>query len=344
MSTAVVRGYPQATAVTISQWAESGQRCAMTIHPPNHPFRWRDLRTLGIPEFTLRRWLDSDVVRRLLTGVYCSTELPDTLELRARCVALVLPDDAVVCDRTAAWLWGVNAHDPDDRFGVPDVEVAVPPGHPKPRRNGVRGMERDLKSSETASVFGVSVTTPVRTALDLACIRGRWGALAVLDAFMSEHDLAHKDFALGLTRFKGRRGVTQVRELYPLATPLSESPGESWTRGVIIDEGLPMPEPQVEITANGVLMARIDLAYRRQRVAVEYDGEEFHGEEQRDHDESRRTWLREQGWHVIVIRKEQLSGPARADWLAELGRVLGERSARVKRLYARSRLPWQRPS
>lgn len=315
----------------------------MNLQPPDHPFLWSDLESLGIPEFTLRRWLRSGVVRRVLTGVYCATAVEDSLSLRAQSVGLVLPDDAVVCDRTAAWLWNVNVLDPDERFEVPEVEVAVPPGHVRPRRKHVRGMERDLEEFEVVEVFGVRVTTPVRTALDVACIRGRWGALAVLDAFMAEHDVTHRDFEKALRRFGGRRGVTQARELCPLATAKSESAGESWTRGAIIDADLPLPDPQVEVFEDGRLMARLDLAYRRHRIAVEYDGEEFHGEAKAAHDERRRAWLRSQGWHVIVVRKHQLRGLAREEWLAELRRVLGERSIVPKRRYARSRVPWQRP-
>ncbi|KRF11603.1 hypothetical protein ASG90_17975 [Nocardioides sp. Soil797] len=316
----------------------------MTLEPPDHPFLWSDLATLEIPEFTLRRWLQSDRVRRLITGVYCSTDVEDSLELRAHCLSLVLPDDAVVCDRTAAWLWGVNVHDPDERFDLPALEIVVPPGHVRIRRRNVRGMERALQEDEIVELGGVRVTTPVRTALDLACLRGRWGALAVLDAFMAEHDISARDYARALSRFAGRRGVTQARELSALATYKAESTGESWTRGAIIDAGLPVPEPQVEIIENGKVVARIDLAYRRLRIAVEYDGEEFHGEDRREHDETRRSWLRENGWYVIVVRKDQLRGAAREEWLAELSRVLGERSVLVRRRYARSRVPWQRPS
>lgn len=316
----------------------------MTPTPPAHPFLWKDLADVGITEFTMRRWLKSGLVRRVLTGVYCSTELPDCLKLRAQCVALLRLEDAVVCDRSAAWLWGIDVHDPDERFSVPDLEVAVAPGHMPPRRALVHGVERDLIASEIVTLHGVRVTTPVRTALDVACLRGRWRALATLDAFMAEHGVTHRDYAVALDRFTGRRGVTQARELAPLATPSAESPGESWTRGAILDAGLPAPEPQVEIWEDDRMMARIDLTYRGQRVAVEYDGVEFHGEEQREHDEARREWLREQGWHVIVVRKEQMAGHAREDWLSELRRTLGERSDTGRRRYARSRVAWQRPS
>src|SRR3546814_2300771 len=70
------------------------------IEPPTSPFLWSHLDDLAIAPFTLRRWLQDGRVRRVLRGVYVSSLLPDTLEMRARCAALVLPTDAVLCDRS----------------------------------------------------------------------------------------------------------------------------------------------------------------------------------------------------------------------------------------------------
>lgn len=310
------------------------------LETPNHPFRWTDLDTLGIPEFTLRRWLQDGRVRRVLRNVYCPGSMPDDVATRARCAKLTLPDDAVLCDRSAAWLWGVNAFAPDERLELPDLEVAVEPGGNRPRGQGVRGVRRDLVAAEIVTVHGLRVTSPVRTALDLACRRGRWGALAVLDGFMRTCGISGDELTAGLARFGGRRGVTQARDLVPRATGLSESTGESWTRGVIIDAGLPVPTPQFEIAVDGVVRYRLDLAYPQWRIAVEYDGEEFHGVDRRDDDEARRRWLREHGWCVIVVRKDQLSGAAREDWLVALASVINSRSSRDKVLYARRPEPW----
>ena len=118
------------------------------------------------------------------------------------------------------------------------------------------------------------------------------------------------------------RGVIQLRQLIEIAHALSESPGESATRLVIIDAGLPAPELQHWVTVNGVPTYRLDLAYPAHRVAVEYDGREFHDSpEQRARDAARRRWLREHGWTVIVVTKDDLaSGSSR--WLDLLAREL----------------------
>ena len=63
---------------------------------------------------------------------------------------------------------------------------------------------------------------------------------------------------------------------------------------------------------------RLDLAYPARRVAVEYDGEEFHAEAHRAHDERRRQLLHEAGWTVIVVRRGDFSGDRLYLWLADL--------------------------
>ena len=166
---------------------------------------------------------------------------------------------------------------------------------------------------------GIRVTTPVRTAVDLACGLRRREALAALDAMARECGVTVAAMNALLRRYRRRRGVIQARELVQLADPRSESSGESWTRLEIHDHGLPAPVPQYWVTVDGRPTYRLDLAYPHARVAVEYDGEEFHSTlRQRQHDEERREWLRRHGWHVIVVTKHSFSPDALAAWTDEL--------------------------
>jgi hypothetical protein len=107
---------------------------------------------------------------------------------------------------------------------------------------------------------------------------------------------------------------------------------------IIIDEQLPVPEPQVSVFVPGYGYVRLDLAYAQVRIAIEYDGEEFHSsDEDQDADEVRRAALRRAGWIVIVVRKDGFSGPARDSWTQELRTALNERlpERRSKRVYSR---------
>lgn len=71
---------------------------------------------------------------------------------------------------------------------------------------------------------------------------------------------------------------------------------------------------------------RLDFAYPHAKVAVEYDGEEFHSTpEARARDCARRQWLREHGWTVIVLTKDSFTDEAVAEWTGQLRSLLGLR-------------------
>lgn len=301
---------------------------------PSVPFTSADLERLGLSRHHLRELIASGQLRHPFRGVFCPGELPDTTETRARCAALVLPEHSVVCDRSAAWIHGVDVLDPTEISSVPRLEVVARRGNTRTRRPGVYGGERELIAQDICVVAGVRVTSPLRTACDLACLRGRYSALGVLDAFMREHDVTHADLQGILPRFRGRRGVVQLKQLAPIASPLRESMGESFCAGAIHDAGIPLPTPQVWVELDNVGRVRLDHAYERLKIAVEYDGEEFHSAaEDLERDRLRREALELAGWIVIVVRKGDFTGPSLQSWLARLQRAIEERQLSYRRVF-----------
>jgi hypothetical protein len=162
---------------------------------------------------------------------------------------------------------------------------------------------------------GVAVTTPLRTAVDLACKLGAHDGLAALDGFMRHHDLERSDYRRELVRYFRRRGVVRARLLAGWADGRAESPGESWTRLEILLRGLPAPKVQWIIEVDGQQIYRLDMAYPRHRLAVEYDGREFHeSPSRRKHDLGRRAWLEARGWTIIVVTKDDFGLDAVDAW------------------------------
>ena len=112
-------------------------------------------------------------------------------------------------------------------------------------------------------------------------------------------------FELG--RFKGFRGVIQCRYLVSIGDGRAESGPESALRLHWYDAGLGRPELQWWVYSDsGVPLFRIDIADPAVRYGAEYDGEEFHTEDDdARHDEERREWLeRERGWKIDPFRKD----------------------------------------
>lgn len=254
--------------------------------------------------------VESDLLQRPIRGVFHGSHLPDSLELRVACLKLVVPPDAVVTDRTAGWLHGAPMIlAPGDHLTVPMVCAFQPPG--KRLRNGVSASgERGLGQRDVLQIDGLSVTSPLRTACDLGRLLGRDSAFAALDSMLRLGRFSLDELVVETERFRGYRGVRQLRAFAPLSDAGSESFGESVLRLRWYDAAIAVkPETQIEVwSPEDGRLARIDVGSRERRYAAEYDGEAFHGATQEVHDRTRRDWLGDQGWEVDVFRRSDLFG------------------------------------
>ncbi len=268
----------------------------------------------GLHQESMRRLLTLDRVRHVVYGVYLDARVPDDLASRARCLRLRLPAGAAVCRLTAAWLYGVDGRLPDQVLGPPVVECVVPAGHEPVSRPGVRGYAAPLDPNEVHLVEGVVCTTPLRTAVD--CLR--WlrphMALGVADALTARGLVQVDLLPAAVESAAGRPGVRQARYLAAIVEPLTESFGESWLRLRLMDAGLPRPQAQIPVPEAGATRYRLDLGWPKARVAVEYDGEEFHSSaHHRMRDESRRDDLSTSyGWTVLGVGKGEVLGRSTA--------------------------------
>jgi hypothetical protein len=303
---------------------------------PPLPATYAGLRALGLSRSDIRRAEWAGMLRRLLRGVYVRGDVPVTTELRLAAAVLVISPHSVACDRTAAWIWGVDAFEYRELDGVPPVETFVLRGRHRTSRLEHRGGIRDLEPSDWVEVDGVKVTTPLRTALDLGCTLNRREALAAMDALMRCHSFTDADLRRLLPRYRRRRGVVQLRELIPLVDPRAESPRESWTRLAIHDAGLLPPACQWWVEVDGVPTYRLDIAYPHARIAIEYDGAEHHTRpEDRLRDHQRRSWLRAHGWTIIVLDAAAFAPDATDEWLLSLKEALRFAQRPVRRIYGR---------
>jgi hypothetical protein len=308
----------------------------MTNEFPTHPFTVSIAREQGISRRRIATALKQRILVRLLHGVYARADIPLSVADRAAAVALVVSPHAIVCDRTAAWIWCVDCFRFRELDVVPPLELFTLRGHRAPQREHVRGGQRDLIAVDYVLVNGVRVTTPLRTALDLGCRLPRRDALAAIDALLRAYGLTRADLFRCLHRFAGRRGVVQLRELVALADPRAESQGESWTRLEIIDHGLARPELQWWVMDGGARKYRIDLAYPKAKIAIEYNGDEHHtSEEDRAADAESRAWLEMNGWTIIVFDKHSNTDEAIASWIGQLRELLAIAHTPPRRWYPR---------
>lgn len=278
--------------------------------PIDRPFTSTWAKAEGIDPRRLRAWVRSGLLLSPVHGVLYAAQIPDCLDLRLACLRLVVPDHAVVTDRTAAWVHGAPmVLAPNSHLQVPPVDLFLLPGG-RIRRGVVRSGQRELFSSEIEVIGGVRVTTRLRTMCDLGMKLPRKQAFAAMCMLLKVCDFTLDDIRVQADgRFAGHRWVRQLRVLIPMLDARFESPGECVLAIIWLETpGLPAFEPQWTVQGPTGLY-RLDLAVPELLYAAEYNGAEYHTEERAGADESRRSWLEaSEGWQFGVFGAPDVLG------------------------------------
>lgn len=299
-----------AGAVRVSRWLNDSQLLGNGFPLPlDAPFTAAMARDAGLTRHHLSALLREGLARRVLHGVYAASQAQDSVLFRAQSLGLVVPECAVVTDRTAAWLHGVPILERGAHLAAPPISVCETVDS-RVRRKGVDGRRRQLLDRDVMPLHGILVTTPLRTGLDLGRRLWRFDALSAIDGVL-HIGVDHDEMLEESLRFRGHRGMRQLRGLLPLGDGRAEYPGESALRLHWYDAGLPPPDLQHKIFDDkGIELYRLDVPLPEVRYCAEYDGEEFHStEEDVAHDESRRDWIRrERHWTIDAFRKDAVYG------------------------------------
>ncbi|KRD06876.1 hypothetical protein ASE48_13070 [Mycobacterium sp. Root265] len=225
-------------------------------------------------------------------GVYAGEE-PDNLT-RLRGLDLRAGEPVAICLGTAAAAYGF------DTENVIDLHVLNPDGHQLRASDGLIIHRRD--GAPLAMVDGRESTTAAWTAVEVARLLRRPRALATLDAALRTGTCDRRQLLDAVSGQRGRRGIVHVRELVPHAAAAAESPMESEARLVMLDGHLPAPELQYEIVDRSGRMWRLDFAWPHRKLAVEYDGFDWHSDPASfTRDRQKRAALQEMGWTVLSI-------------------------------------------
>ncbi len=173
-------------------------------------------------------------------------------------------------------------------------------------------------------------TSPARTAVDLLRTLPDARAPGAAEAVAHRWSLTPEALRAQLERRAGARGVVRAHRLLARLDPRAESPRETSLRLLVLDAGLPPPVPQHEVRdADGAFVARLDLAWPQQRVAVEHDGAHHRDPRQHSRDLARHNRLRALGWVVLQVDAQVLARPE--ELLRHLARLLVTRSGRDRR-------------
>jgi uncharacterized protein DUF559 len=260
--------------------------------------------------------LRSTAWQRLFPDVYACASLPVDHGRRAVAAARLLVPTATVSGRSAAVLWGVDLAGPQD-----DVELTLDPTCRAGAVRGIRVTRRALTDAEVALRSGVRITTPLRTALDLARILPTEQAVICLDRFTVAGAVALPAVRRAAATLGGS-GCRQVRTAVGLADGLAESPQE--TRVRLLLHASPLPRPVAQYTVRdgeGRFVGRVDFAWPDARVAVEYEGA-WHAHNV-GRDRRRLNELTAAGWTVVFVTAADLADPVAL--VARIGAALAAR-------------------
>lgn len=264
----------------------------------------------------LRRRGDWTALQR---GAYVVGDLPTerrarhVLAVRATLAALRTP--AVVSHASAAALHGLPL------WGVPLQRVHIT-RHPPARSDEgarLRSHVARLDDEDVVPVEDLLVTDPARTVVDLARQLPFAPALAVADAALFAELTTAERLRSTLEAGARTRGSRAARRVVDAADGRSESVGESRSRAVLLQLGLPLPDLQVEVRrCDGAFLGRCDFCWRERRLLGEFDGLVKYGRRLRPsqdpadavvREKLREDAMRDEGWGMTRWIWRELDSP-----------------------------------
>jgi hypothetical protein len=221
------------------------------------PVRMADALAAGITRGALRAAIDGGLLTRLTHGFVAPASITtaDAMsEFIARCRALLdRRPRCVLSHATAAALVPL----PTAARPTSTIHCIDPNPRPSP---GVVCHRGTVPESEIIEADGLRFTSPLQTAVDLARSSSLPQALVTMDAALRHRTLALNTATYGrddwlvedpvaqararaeleilLTRCERRPGVIRLRQAVRNASPLAESPAESWSRGHFLLAGI----------------------------------------------------------------------------------------------------------
>lgn len=270
-----------------------------------------DLRTGAFTTVTAR---DSAVsrhvlsglrIRRVVHGVHevtpANEEISERDRLRhvLRAAQLAAPDAIASC-LTACTVWDLPIPTSPSRVHVCSTRRIRRIELCSHRRSVDGAIRRD----------GILVTSPVQTFIDVGLEVDPGWHLVIGDAMVQARLLSADELRAAVNLRPSARGIRAARSTAAVVRPGSESPMESLLRWAILADGLPEPAVNARVLDDGGWLARADLSYPEQRIAIEYQGDHHRSDKRQWRGDITRTRsLQSAGWLVILASADDLARP-----------------------------------
>jgi hypothetical protein len=297
----------------------------------------RELAADGFSPTELSALRRSGTLHRVRRGAYADSPEPltdpvDRHRMLLEATVLQLSADAVVSHMSAAAL-----------HGLPTWNQELHRVHLTRNRDGGGKVRRythlhtsPLPPEDVVEIGGRPVTSLARTVVDLSRTLTMVQSVPIGDAAL-RLGLDRDDLSAIAARCVGWSGITRARRAIGFLDARGESVGESSSRVVLYQAGVPAPELQLEaFDPLGRLVGRADFGWKDHRTLGEFDGRVKYGrllkpgqstadavfEEKRREDA-----LRSLGWEVVRWLWEDLRDPSQLRQRLEMAFARGRRAS-----------------
>lgn len=264
--------------------------------PDDRPFSLTEAQHLGYT----RRMLQGRRVQIVMPTVYAAAALELTPRHLIDAALLAAPQHCAASHHSALRLYGIDV-------GA-DLLPHLSTTSPEPVR--IRGVSTHrLSAMSTRDFGGRRVVSPELAVSTSATVLSLTDLVVAIDGVYFRRLVTPDRLDHFLHHHHGH-GVRKARRALAMASPASESARETRVRLMVELAGLPPLEVNVSYGDDDGFVARIDLSWRRWKIAIEYDGRQ-HGLSlaQRERDIQRRERMERLGWVFIVVTAAQLSRP-----------------------------------
>ncbi|MBO0680360.1 hypothetical protein JRC04_23080 [Mycolicibacterium sp. S2-37] len=234
--------------------------------------------------------------------VYIAQGIEVTAAVRAKAAWLRSRRRGILAGFSAAAVHGSKWIDPNRPATILDTNHRAVPG--------VQAWGGSIGDDEVCRIAGMRVTSPPRTALDLARRYPLDTAVVAVDALANATRLKIADVDLLVERYRGGRGLVAARAVLDLVDGGAESSRETALRLQLIRAGLPRPQTQIVLRGEyGEIAAVFDMGWEKAKVAVEYDGDHHRTSRRQFHrDIERMEAAHHFGWVVVRVTAADTEG------------------------------------
>jgi very-short-patch-repair endonuclease len=243
----------------------------------------------------------------VLPGVYEIGGVPSSARQRLMAACLWAGDDAVASHRAAASLWDIEG------FTSAPVEISTTVGGSRPPKGVICHRVASVAAGDVTRRYGIPVTTPARTLLDLGAVAGKRRVERAMHQLLRRGlvSVERLQRMVGDSGGRGRRGVGVLRGILKACGPTyvpPESELEARMFNMLRGSGLPMPVPQFRVKdEDGNVVLRADFALVHDWLLLLVDGYSVHSDREAWYEDRRkRNAVVVLGWGIFSITYDDL--------------------------------------